>query len=117
MLHSITKINKQFTTNGSSPVLVMENNSFDYVCKYQRTPTASYSGYLVNEFIPSKLLNLWNIESPAIGIVQVKPEHVNTNNLLLQPSRFTLPCFGSLHNKYYGEVVPIYFLKFQKYVC
>lgn len=104
MLHSITKINKQFTTNGSSPVLVMANDTFDYVCKYQRTPTANYSGLLVNEFISSKLLNLWNIESPQIAIIQVKPEHVNTTDLLLQPSWFMLPCFGSLHNKYYREV-------------
>jgi hypothetical protein len=103
MLHSITKITKQFITNGSSPVLVLANNTLDYVCKYQKIPSANYSGLLINEFVANKFLNQWQIESPIMEIVKVKPEHVNTD-MQLQPAWFLLPCFGSLHNKFYREV-------------
>jgi hypothetical protein len=104
LVHSITKINKQYTTNGSSPVLVLASNFVDYVCKYQRNQAANYSGLLVNEFLASSFLKYWNIESPEIAIVKVKQEHVNTVDLPLQEAWFKLPCFGSLHNKYYREV-------------
>ncbi|MSQ78438.1 MAG: hypothetical protein EXR21_02010 [Flavobacteriaceae bacterium] len=45
----------------------------DYVCKYQRIPSSLYSGMLVNEYIASKLLKHWGIESPETAIVKVKP--------------------------------------------
>jgi hypothetical protein len=104
MLNSITKITKQYTTRGSSPVLVLANDSKNYVCKYQMAPSANYSGLLVNEFVASKMLKFWEIESPEIAIVNVKPEHVNMEDLRLQLNWFKIPCFGSLHSNFYREV-------------
>lgn len=101
-VYSITNILRQFNTNGSQPVLVMANNHQDYVCKYPRS-AANFSKPLVNEYLGSCFLKQWNINTPDIAVVQVKPEHINEEIFNLQPAWFKRPCFGSQYNRYFQE--------------
>ena len=88
-LHSVKAIERQYNT-GEEPVLVMCSDMNAYICKYMRSPAASYK--LVSEFIGNVMARMWRFNSPELAIVNVKPEHWNG---LRSSHSITAPAFGS----------------------
>lgn len=72
ILNSIKRIERQYNT-GETPVLVVCSDKESYVCKYMRSSSASYK--LVSEFIGAQFVSEWNLESPIMALVRIRPEH------------------------------------------
>ncbi len=71
-LKSIKPIEHQFCT-GEEPVLVLCSDMNSYICKYMRSSTSAYR--LVCELTGSLMAKAWNIATPNIAFVRIKPEH------------------------------------------
>ncbi len=71
-LHSAKQIEQQFHT-GEEPVMVMCSDVNIYVCKYMRSSATAYK--LACEFIGAKLAKAWQMNSPDIALVDIRPAH------------------------------------------
>lgn len=89
--HSIEAIHRVFPTNGSRPVLVTCDDFEDYVCKYR------FVDQLLNEFLASEFLRLWDVPTPETCFVRVKSDHVPREVWPegARPPLFEKECFGS----------------------
>lgn len=90
---SIQEIYEVIQTNGSLPVRVMCSDLEEYICKYQSPNFNS----LVKELVASCFLNLWQIPTPYIALVEIKKEHIPLFKLEKRQSQhqFDEVCFGS----------------------
>ena len=85
-LYSAKRIEQQFHT-GEEPVMVMCSDVNIYVCKYMRSSAAAFK--LACEFIGAKLAKAWQLNSPNIALVDIRPVHwdrVNLSHYLSAPS-------------------------------
>lgn len=71
-LYSAQRIKQQFHT-GEEPVLVMCSDANTYVCKYMRSSSAAYK--LACEFVGAYLASIWQLRTPEIALVTIKPRH------------------------------------------
>lgn len=98
---SIQEIEKIFETGGSLPVLVTCNDLEDWVCKYDRNSVS----LLVNEWIGSRFLQLWEVPTPDISLVSISEGHIPAElRPPLQPAFFNKHCFGSSYLPYAKEM-------------
>ncbi len=72
VLESVKAIEYQYST-GETPVLVMCSDMNAYVCKYMRSSASAFK--LACELIGSQMAMVWDIETPSIAFVQIKPDH------------------------------------------
>ena len=77
LLDSVKTIERQFNT-GEEPVLVTCSDMGTYICKYMRSSVASYK--LVCELIGSSMAMSWQLDTPKIAFVRIKPSHWNGLN-------------------------------------
>ena len=77
LLDSVKTIERQFNT-GEEPVLVTCSDMGTYICKYMRSSVASYK--LVFELIGSSMAMSWQLDTPKIAFVRIKPSHWNGLN-------------------------------------
>ena len=89
-LHSAQRIEHQFHT-GESPVLVMCSDVNVYVCKYMRSSNVAYK--MACEFVGAHLGMTWQLRTPKVALVNIKPEHWEGIDL---PHSITAPAIGSL---------------------
>ena len=89
IIDSAKVIEQQYRT-GEAPVLVMCSNMTAYVCKYMRTSSAAYK--LVCELVGALMAKAWQLESPDMAFVCIKPEH--WSGLPMQHS-LSAPTLGS----------------------
>lgn len=85
-LYSAKRIEQLFHT-GEEPVMVMCSDINLYVCKYMRSSTMAYK--LACEFIGSNLALLWQLNTPDIALVNIRPAHwegINVSHSLSAPS-------------------------------
>ena len=81
------------------PVDVTCNDFENYICKYRNTDS------LLKEYLASCLLHRWQIPTPEIAFVWVKPEHVPERYKRTVKAHFlNKPCFGS---KYYDQTIEV----------
>lgn len=88
-LHSIKQIEKQYNT-GESPVLVVCSDKNSYICKYMRSTSAAYK--LVSEYIGAQMIQEWDIQSPAVAMVDIKAEHWNAR--IVTTRNLSAPAIG-----------------------
>lgn len=72
ILYSIKNIEHQYST-GENPVQVMCSDMNTYICKYMRSSVIAYK--LACEFIGAYMAKAWNLGSPDISLVNIKPNH------------------------------------------
>ena len=85
-LYSAKRIEQQFHT-GEEPVMVMCSDVKIYVCKYMRSSATAYK--LACEFIGANLATVWQLNTPEIAIVHIRPAHwegLNLSHSLSAPS-------------------------------
>lgn len=90
ILYSAKRIEQQFNT-GEEPVLVMCSDLSTYVCKYMRSSAAGYK--LVCELIGSQMARCWQLNTPDVALVKIKPLHWEGINL---SHSISAPSLGSL---------------------
>jgi hypothetical protein len=86
ILYSAKRIEQQFNT-GEEPVLVMCSDVNTYLCKYMRSSATAYK--LVCELVGSLMAKAWQLNTPDIALVKIKPSHwerVNLSHSLSAPS-------------------------------
>lgn len=86
ILHSAKRIEQQFNT-GEQPVLVTCSDVNAYVCKYMRSSSAAYK--LACELIGSRMAKAWQLNTPDIALIRIKPAHwegINLSHSLSAPS-------------------------------
>lgn len=72
IVSSIRPIELQLST-GEEPVLVLCSDLHSYICKYMRSSASAYK--LACELIGSTFASCWNLATPNIAFVSIKPEH------------------------------------------
>ena len=72
ILYSAKRIERQLNT-GEQPVLVTCSDVNTYVCKYMRSSAAAYK--LVCELIGAKMAKAWQLNTPDVALVKIKPSH------------------------------------------
>ena len=85
-LYSAKRIEQQFHT-GEEPVMVMCSDVKIYVCKYMRSSATAFK--LACELIGAKLAMAWNLNTPDIALVNIRPAHwegINLSHSLSAPS-------------------------------
>lgn len=85
-LYSAKRIEQHFHT-GEEPVMVMCSDINLYVCKYMRSSATAYK--LACELIGAKLAKAWQLNTPGIAIVNIRPVHwegINLSHSLSAPS-------------------------------
>ena len=85
-LYSAKRIEQQFHT-GEEPVMVMCSDVNIYVCKYMRSSATAYK--LACELIGAKLAKAWQLTTPDIALVNIRPAHwegINISHSLSAPS-------------------------------
>lgn len=85
-LYSAKRIEHQFHT-GEEPVMVMCSDVNIYVCKYMRSSATAYK--LACELIGAQLATAWQLRTPKIAIVNIKPSHwegINESHILSSQS-------------------------------
>lgn len=100
IIDSAKVIEQQYRT-GEKPVLVMCSNMTAYVCKYMRTSSAAYK--LVCELMGALMAKAWQLDTPEISLVRIKPEH--WSGLSLQHS-LSAPALGSLKLEGVVDITP-----------
>lgn len=97
-LHTVANIFDIKETN-NNPVLSICSDLNTYVIKHNKGRKPCNK--LVAELISSYFLNLWEIPTPQISLIEVKYEHYKDSiSNFCQPAYFTIPCFGSRHLRY-----------------
>lgn len=80
-LTTIKEIDRTFST-GDLPILVTCSDQKQYICKYMRAD--SVSAYkLASELLGSLLAQYWNLNTPEITFVKIRPEHTK---------QYAIPC-------------------------
>ena len=87
-LYSVKRIEQQFQT-GEEPVMVMCSDINTYVCKYMRSSSAAYK--LVSELVGAKLAALWQLNTPEVALVIIRPVHWEG---IMVPHNLTSPSIG-----------------------
>lgn len=85
-LYSAKRIEHQFHT-GEEPVMVMCSDVNIYVCKYMRSSATACK--LACELIGAQLATAWQLRTPEIAIVNIKPSHwegINESHILSSQS-------------------------------
>ena len=85
-LYSAKQIEQQFHT-GEEPVMVMCSDVNIYVCKYMRSSASAYK--LACEFIGVNLAKAWQLNTPGIALVNIRPAHwegINVSHSISAPS-------------------------------
>ena len=85
-LYSAKRIEQQFHT-GEEPVMVMCSDVNLYVCKYMRSSATAYK--LGCELIGARLAKAWQLRTPDIAQVHIKPAHwegINVSHSLSAPA-------------------------------
>lgn len=72
ILTSIKNIEYQYDT-GELPVLVVCSDKKSYICKYMRSSAAAFK--LVCELIGAQMANVWQLNTPPVAFVNIKPVH------------------------------------------
>ena len=86
VIDSAKRIEQQFCT-GEEPVLVMCSDVNVYVCKYMRSSAAAYK--LACELIGARMAEAWQLNTPKIVLVRIKPSHwagISQSHSLSAPS-------------------------------
>ena len=86
VIDSAKRIEQQFRT-GEEPVLVMCSDVNIYVCKYMRSSAAAFK--LACELIGARMAEAWQLNTPSIALVRIKPSHwagINQSHCLTAPS-------------------------------
>lgn len=86
VIDSAKRIEQQFRT-GEEPVLVMCSDVNIYVCKYMRSSAAAYK--LACELIGARMAEAWQLNTPKIVLVRIKPSHwagISQSHSLSAPS-------------------------------
>lgn len=86
VIDSAKRIEQQFRT-GEEPVLVMCSDVNIYVCKYMRSSAAAYK--LACELIGARMAEAWQLNTPEIALVRIKPTHwagISQSHSLSAPS-------------------------------
>ena len=86
IIDSAKRIEQQFRT-GEEPVLVMCSDVNVYVCKYMRSSASAYK--LACEHIGARMAKAWQLNTPDIAFVRIKPLHwagINHSHSLSAPS-------------------------------
>lgn len=97
-LYTIEGIHKVFDTV-DKPVDVTCNDFENYICKYRDTDN------LLKEYLASCFLRRWQVPTPEIAFVWVKPEHVpEQHQRTVKAQLLTKPCFGS---KYDAQTIEV----------
>ena len=89
IIYSVKRIEQQFNT-GEQPVLVMCSDVNTYVCKYMRSTATAYK--LVCELIGAQMAKAWQLNTPDIALVKIKPAHWEGINLSHSISAPSLGC-------------------------
>ena len=89
IIYSVKRIEQQFNT-GEQPVLVMCSDVNTYVCKYMRSTASAYK--LVCELIGAQMAKAWQLNTPDIALVKIKPAHWEGINLSHSISAPSLGC-------------------------
>lgn len=76
-IESVKVIEQQFNT-GEEPVLVTCSDMNTYICKYMRSSAAAYK--LACELIGAQMAMSWQLDTPEVAFVKIKPSHWNRNN-------------------------------------
>ncbi|MBR1789365.1 MAG: hypothetical protein IJ762_09300 [Bacteroidaceae bacterium] len=100
IIDSAKVIEQQYRT-GEAPILVMCSNMKAYVCKYMRSSSAAYK--LVCELTGTLMAKAWQLDTPEISLVRIKPEH--WSGLSSQHS-LSAPAFGSLKLEGVVDITP-----------
>lgn len=77
VLYSVKAIERQFNT-GEEPVLVTCSDMNTYICKYMRSSAAAYK--LLCELIGAQMAMSWQLDTPEVAFVKIKPSHWNRLN-------------------------------------
>ena len=81
------------------PVDVHCNDFENYICKYRDVDN------LLKEYLASCFLQRWQVPTPEIAFVWVKPEHIPERfGRVAKPQFFNKECFGS---RYYDQTVEV----------
>ena len=86
VIDSAKRIEQQFRT-GEEPVLVMCSDVNIYVCKYMRSLASAYK--LACELIGARMAKAWQLITPDIVLVRIKPSHwagISQSHSLSAPS-------------------------------
>ena len=86
VIESVKAIEQQFYT-GEEPVLVTCSDRNTYICKYMRSPAAAYK--LVCELIGAQMAMSWQLNTPEVAFVRIKPSHwsgIRTSHTILAPA-------------------------------
>ena len=86
VIDSAKCIERQFRT-GEEPVLVMCSDVNIYVCKYMRSSAAAYK--LACELVGARMAEAWQLSTPKIALVRIKPLHwagINQSHSISAPS-------------------------------
>lgn len=76
-LHSIQDVSFVYET-GDRPVLVLCSDMQQYICKYMR-PNSTIAYKLECELIGAQMADAWNLNTPPVAIVNIKPNHWNNS--------------------------------------
>lgn len=96
---SVHPIEKVIETNGSRPVIVVDEQFDEYACKYD------WPQKLIKEYIAHHFLEVWGLPTMPAVFLNVLPDHIAPANVRegvisnrTQPRHFNKPCFGTLYN-------------------
>lgn len=67
----VLSIIKEIDTDGHSPLLIIADDFKKYLIKSTRDHQPSY--YIINEFLCSYLLRIWNIPTPEVAAIKLDP--------------------------------------------
>lgn len=68
---TVLSIIREIDTDGHSPLLVIADDFRKYLIKSTKSQNPAY--YIINEFLCSFLLNLWEIPTPVCAVVKLDP--------------------------------------------
>ena len=72
VLESVKAIGQRYRT-GEEPVSVLCSDFNVYVCKYMRSSAVAYK--LCSEYVGARLAMAWQLNTPNIALVKIKPMH------------------------------------------
>ncbi len=99
-IQSVKRIEQQFHT-GEEPVLAMCSDVNTYVCKYMRSSAAAYK--LVCELVGALMAKAWQLNTPDVALVMIKPAHWDGVNLMHSVSA---PSLGSRWQDSVVDITP-----------
>lgn len=70
-LRTVLSIIEEIDTDGHSPLLIIADDFKKYLIKSTRDQKPSY--YIINEFLCSSLLQIWNIPTPDVALIRLDP--------------------------------------------